>query len=71
MAGVRTVISSLWPLSDVAAAAMMSRLYDHGDRTVSQRLRSLQLEEIGDLRARGLPDHPLNWGAIIAMGDWR
>jgi CHAT domain-containing protein len=71
MAGARTVISALWPVSDKVTAEMMGRLYDRGPETLPERMRKIQLEKIQDLRARGEADHPFTWGAFIALGDWR
>jgi CHAT domain-containing protein len=71
MAGVRTVISALWPVSDVVTAEMMGDLYRRGGGTLPQQLRSLQLRRIRALRDRGQTDHPISWGAFIALGDWR
>lgn len=71
MAGVRTVVSALWPVSDRATAEMMARLYDLGEETLPERIRRMQLEKINDLRAGNEFDHPFTWGAFIAIGDWR
>jgi len=71
MAGARTVISALWPVSDKATAEMMSRLYERKDESLPERIRKLQLETITSLRSQKKVDHPFSWGAFIAMGDWR
>ena len=71
MAGVRTVISALWPVSDKVTAEMMGKLYDRQDVTLPATLRRIQLEKINELRANNKTDHPFNWGAFIALGDWR
>ena len=71
MAGARTVISALWPVSDKATAEMMSRLYEKKDESLPERIRKLQLETIDALRSQNKVDHPFSWGAFIALGDWR
>jgi len=71
MAGARTVISSLWPISDKETAEMMSQLYDKRDESLSQTIRKIQLRKINELRAQNKVDHPFSWGGFIALGDWR
>ncbi|MCX6827831.1 MAG: CHAT domain-containing protein [candidate division Zixibacteria bacterium] len=71
MAGARTVVSSLWQVDDKTTAEMMSRLYMRSDKSIPERLRELQLEQIKKLRAGGFSDHPYSWAAFIAQGDWR
>jgi tetratricopeptide (TPR) repeat protein/CHAT domain-containing protein len=68
MAGARTVISTLWPVSDRMTASLMARIYDDGDQPLYQRMRKLQLERIKELRRKRLPDHPATWGAFIVVG---
>jgi CHAT domain-containing protein/tetratricopeptide (TPR) repeat protein len=71
MAGVRTVISSLWPVPDRETAAIMMELYAVSDEALPERLRRIQLARIAELRASQLADHPYTWAAFIALGDWR
>ncbi|UCD64529.1 MAG: CHAT domain-containing protein [Candidatus Zixiibacteriota bacterium] len=71
MAGARTVVSALWPVSDKVTAEMMGRLYERSDETIPDRMRRIQLEKIQELRDRGKADHPFSWGAFIALWDWR
>ncbi|MDH3892305.1 MAG: CHAT domain-containing protein [candidate division Zixibacteria bacterium] len=71
LAGARTVISALWPLSDKVTAEIAGGLYDRQDQSLPEKLRSLQLKRIQQLRERGLPDHPVSWAGLIAVGDWR
>jgi CHAT domain-containing protein len=71
MAGARTVISALWPVSDEATADMMSQLYERQDESIPETVRRIQLEKINELRQSGQPDHPYLWAGFIAMGDWR
>jgi CHAT domain-containing protein/tetratricopeptide (TPR) repeat protein len=71
MAGARTVVSALWPVSDEATAEMMSKLYERKDASLPERIRKLQLETITALRNQNEADHPFSWAAFIAVGDWR
>jgi CHAT domain-containing protein len=71
MAGARTVISALWPVSDKAMAEIMSRLYDSEGESLPRIMRRIQLARLRELRAANEVDHPYSWGAIMALGDWR
>jgi tetratricopeptide (TPR) repeat protein/CHAT domain-containing protein len=71
MAGARTVVSALWPVSDEATAEMMGQLYDRGNRSLPETIRNMQLKKIKELRHRGQPDHPFTWAGFISLGDWR
>lgn len=71
MAGARTVISALWPVSDKTTADMMSRLYDRKGESLPETIRRIQLKSINELRSQNKADHPFSWGAFIALGDWR
>jgi len=71
MAGVRTVVSALWPVSDEATAEMMGDLYARKDESLPDAMRRVQLEKIEESRSTGEIDHPFTWGAFIALGDWR
>jgi CHAT domain-containing protein len=71
VAGARTVISALWPLSDRATANIMGKMYQCKRTTLPWRLQALQLEEIHRLRDQGHPDHPVTWGGFVVVGDWK
>ena len=71
MAGGRTVVSALWPVSDEATAEMMGELYGRRDEPLPEAMRRAQIKRIEELRSGGQVDHPFTWGAFIAMGDWR
>jgi len=70
LAGVRTVISALWKISDERAARIMSAWYLAEGDSYPEVMRRVQMNEISELRKRGRPDHPVNWAAFIAIGDW-
>jgi CHAT domain-containing protein/Tfp pilus assembly protein PilF len=69
MAGARTVVSALWPVSDETTGEMMARLYSRSRESLPLRLRHMQLAQIEKLRTDGLSDHPYNWAGFIAIGD--
>jgi len=71
VAGASTVISALWPVSDQSTAEMMGRLYTGGEESLAERMRSIQLEKIEELRNKNKSDHPYSWGGFVALGDWR
>ncbi|MCK4606124.1 MAG: CHAT domain-containing protein, partial [candidate division Zixibacteria bacterium] len=71
LAGARTVVSALWPVSDEATADLMSGLYDRGSESLPQTIRAMQRQAIRELRSAGKLDHPFSWGAFVAIGDWR
>ncbi len=71
MAGARTVISALWPVSDQATTELMGELYGAKRESIPQLMRKMALDRIRKLRKKKQPDIPLSWGAFIALGDWR
>jgi len=71
MAGARTVISALWPVSDQATAELMGKLYGAKRESIPQLMQRMALDRIRKLRRKKQPDIPLSWGAFIALGDWR
>jgi len=71
VAGARTVISALWPVSDETTAEMMSQLYDRGKKPLPETIRKIQMKKIKELRREGKAGHPFAWAGFIALGDWR
>jgi CHAT domain-containing protein/Tfp pilus assembly protein PilF len=74
IAGVRTVIMSLWSVEDEATRRWMralyrARLYERLDTAESVRAATLRV--LQDRRARKLSTHPFHWGAFVSAGDWR
>lgn len=74
VAGVQTVIMSLWPVEDEAAFDWMKRLYE---ARLTQRLdtvAAVTAATLGGLRERrrkGENTHPFYWAAFVAAGGWR
>ena len=74
IAGVKTVIMSLWSVEDQATRQFMHDLYqarlrDKLDTVESLRAASLRL--LNSRREQGLSTHPFYWAAFVASGDWR
>ena len=74
IAGVRTVITSLWPVSDQATRTWMRGLYE---ARLARRLgsadavRAASLAVLQQRRAEGQSTNPVYWAAFVAAGDWR
>lgn len=69
-AGARTVLASLWSVSDRSTADLMAAFYERLARGVSkdEALRQAQLHL---LRSRGAASHPFHWAGFQLSGDWR
>lgn len=70
MAGANTVISALWAIPDRATTTFMKSLYLNSGTPLYDAMRQSQLAMIAELRKRGQPDHPYNWGAFVSVGGW-
>jgi CHAT domain-containing protein len=71
MAGVRTVISSLWAVPDKRTAGIMKELYASREPNLAHRMQQICLTRIEKARAQNQSDNPFSWAAFIAVGDWR
>lgn len=74
LAGVNTVVNSLWPVEDVSASQWMETFYrshfsEGDDVTVAAHRASLSI--LNNRRGNGLSGHPFFWAAFVASGDWR
>jgi CHAT domain-containing protein/Tfp pilus assembly protein PilF len=81
-AGARSVLASLWNVSDASTAELMDRFYRHLEAGSSkdQALRQAQLELIhGPIAlsdkhghaAASDASHPYHWAAFVLVGDWQ
>jgi CHAT domain-containing protein len=71
IAGSRTIVSALWPVSDRATKEMMRGLYTESGTPLYERIRSIQLARLAELRQSSAVEHPYDWAGFIALGDWR
>ena len=74
VAGVRTVIMSLWSVEDRTTRLWMEALYrarlaEHLDTANAVRAASVSL--VRERRAKGQSTNPFYWAAFVAAGDWR
>ncbi len=74
VAGVRTVIMSLWPVTDDSSRRWMERLYrgrllDH--LSTAEAVRRASRDSLRERRRTGASTHPLYWAGFVAVGDWR
>jgi CHAT domain-containing protein/tetratricopeptide (TPR) repeat protein len=74
VAGVRTVIMSLWSVEDHATLEWMralyaSRLQKH--LSTADAMREASLTILRARRAKGQSTHPFYWSGFVAAGDWR
>lgn len=74
IAGVRTLIMSLWPVDDRSTRRWMRALYEGRlvhELDTAAAVRSAKLSVLTDRRRKGLDTHPFHWAGFIAAGDWR
>ena len=74
IAGARTLVMSLWAISDAETADLMGGMYRrHLHRRplpAAEALREAQLEMLREQRESG-NESPYAWAGFIASGDWR
>jgi CHAT domain-containing protein/tetratricopeptide (TPR) repeat protein len=74
IAGVRTLIMSLWPVEDRSSREWMRALYGarRGPRAgTAERVQEATLEVLRARRKARLSTHPFYWAPFVAAGDWR
>jgi CHAT domain-containing protein len=73
IAGARTVIMSLWAVSDESARSWMRALYEERFQrgaSTAEAVRRAHVRSLQARRARGQSTHPFYWAAFVAAGDW-
>ncbi len=74
-AGARSVLSSLWSVSDESTALLMRRFYGHlkEGKPKAEALRLAQVELIRTGQAKTGRDfsRPFYWAAFVLNGEWR
>jgi CHAT domain-containing protein len=71
MAGVRTVISTLWPVDDFSTAELMKHGLFDSTATYPEILQRACLRRITEIRNSGALPNPFLWAAFVCTGDWR
>jgi CHAT domain-containing protein len=74
IAGVRTVIMSLWAVEDYAAREWMTALYRgrfHARLASVDAVHAATLGALQMRRQRKLNTSPFFWAGFVAAGDWR
>jgi CHAT domain-containing protein len=74
MAGVRTLIMSLWSVRDEFSRRWMTELYAarlEGHLDTAEAVRRASRTVLDERRARGESGHPYYWAGFVAAGDWR
>jgi len=74
VAGVGTVIMSLWSVDDTATRVWMKALHEGRLRKgldTAEAVRQASLSVLARRRAEKQSTHPFFWAAFIAAGDWR
>jgi CHAT domain-containing protein len=69
-AGAKSMVASLWQVSDLATTELMTRFYDgmlSGGLRPAAALRAAQV----DLAAEQRWGDPYYWGGFVLLGDWR
>jgi CHAT domain-containing protein len=74
IAGVRTVIMSLWPVDDQGVRLWMRALYEgrlQKHLSTADAMHDASLSVLRARRTRGQSTHPFYWAGFVAAGDWR
>lgn len=74
IAGVRTIIMSLWSVEDQSTRTWMRALYEarfQQKLTTAEAVRRANVTIVQSRRARGRSTHPFYWAAFVAAGDWK
>jgi len=74
VAGVDTLIMSLWSVEDEATREWMRNLYEARfveGRDTAESVREASLRVLKRRREAGESTHPFYWAAFVAAGEWR
>jgi CHAT domain-containing protein len=67
--GVRSVLGSLWPVSDEAATLMLPLFYKNLMKPNTTKAKALQAAQIKLIQTKKL-NHPFYWSPFILIGNW-
>lgn len=68
-AGVRSVVASLWPISDPAAASLLPEFYRHLAKPGTAKAEALRQAQLALLRDPAYR-HPSFWAPFLVIGNW-
>jgi len=74
IAGVHTVVMSLWSIKDDLARSWMRSLYEarlERGLSTAEAVQAASLAALAARRAEGQSTHPFYWAGFVAVGDWR
>ncbi|MDP6418841.1 MAG: tetratricopeptide repeat protein [Candidatus Krumholzibacteria bacterium] len=74
IAGVQTMVMSLWSVRDQESRQWMRLLYKghfHDGLASGEASWQASLSILKDRRRRGMSLHPHYWGAFVSLGNWR
>ena len=74
VAGVRTLVMSLWSVDDQATRDWMQAFYNGWLVDGLSKAEAVHEASLAALRSRrntGKNTHPFYWGAFVATGDWK
>ncbi len=67
--GARSVLGSLWPVSDLATQKLFTDFYDHLQQETLSKAQALQHAQIALLQDPA-HRHPFYWAAFVMVGNW-
>jgi len=67
--GARSVMGSLWPISDIAAKTLFPLFYQQLTDKKLSKAKSLQQAQIALINSKEL-NHPFFWAPFIMVGNW-
>jgi CHAT domain-containing protein len=68
-AGARSVIGSLWPVSDIATQTLITDFYQQLVASSKTKASAFQHAQIGVLKQEDL-HHPFYWSPFVLIGNW-
>lgn len=67
--GARSTLATLWTVSDLSTAALMTEFYRQLNQPQVNRAEALRLAQLSLLR-NPVSSHPYYWAAFILVGNW-